>query len=177
MSKRDDKIKLETNFPVPETLKARGYTEVTPTPTAQEQPKLVKSAPWRAGTLAMAQDYADVDAEEAVVTEHTDQPGPEPELEVAVSPRAVLLREAETLIVGDRNHTYGTPTQNFANIAALLNIQFGHKLKDGEQFTSADVAQIQIHTKMARLIAQPKRDSYVDIAGYAACGWEAQEAS
>lgn len=91
------------------------------------------------------------------------------------TPRAELLREAEQLITGDRNETYGTPTQNFSNIAAMLNVQFAHKLKDGVQFTGADVSQIQMITKLCRMIAQPKRDNYVDIAGYAACGWEVQE--
>lgn len=88
-----------------------------------------------------------------------------------VSPRAQLLREAETLITGDRNKSYGSPTQNFANTAALLNVQFGHKLR--EPFEARDVALIMIQLKMARMVAQPKRDNWLDIAGYAACGYEA----
>lgn len=90
-----------------------------------------------------------------------------------ITPRASVLREAEALITGDRNATYGPPTQNFANTAALLNIQFGHKLS--KPFTAADVAVIMMQLKLARLIAQPKRDTFVDLAGYAACGWEAFE--
>lgn len=89
-----------------------------------------------------------------------------------VTPRAEVLREAETLITGDRNHTYGTPTQNFTNIAALWNVQFAHLLKDDAEFTATDVALAQIHVKMGRMVAQPKRDNFVDIAGYSACGYE-----
>lgn len=92
----------------------------------------------------------------------------------SLSPRAELLREAEQLITGERNITYGEPTTNFSNIAALFNIQFGHMLKEGHQFTGAHIAQAMIHIKQARLIAQPKRDSYLDIAGYAALGWEVE---
>lgn len=92
-----------------------------------------------------------------------------------ISPRASVLREAEALITGDRNKAYGSPTENFANIAALWNVQFGHKLKDGEAFSPEDTALAMIHVKMARIIAQPKRDNWTDIAGYAACGYEASE--
>lgn len=91
-----------------------------------------------------------------------------------VSPRAALLREAEILVTGDRNKSYGSPTENFANIADLWNVQFKHKLVDGAKFTPTDVAVAMIHVKQARLIAQPKRDNFTDIAGYAACGWEAE---
>lgn len=90
------------------------------------------------------------------------------------SPRAKVLQEAESLITGDRNASYGTPTQNFQNTADLLNVQFGHKLK--ERLTATDVAMIMIQLKMARLIASPnKRDNWVDLAGYAACGFETTE--
>lgn len=92
-----------------------------------------------------------------------------------VSARASVLREAETLISGDRNHTYGEPTQNFSNIGELWTVRLRHKLKDGEVLTAHDVADLQILLKVARNIANTKRDNAVDIAGYAACGWEAYE--
>lgn len=90
--------------------------------------------------------------------------------------RGAVLLEARGLITGDRNLTYGSPTQNFQNTADLLNVQFKHKLREGEQFTPTDVAVMMIQVKLARAVAQPKRDNFVDIAGYAACGWECQEA-
>ena len=95
---------------------------------------------------------------------------PQPE---EISERASVLREAESLITGDRNVSYGSPTQNFKNIAALWTTRYAHKLKDGEAFTGSDVADAMILLKVARNIAQPKRDNAVDLAGYAACGYEA----
>lgn len=90
------------------------------------------------------------------------------------TPRESLLNEAKTLVHSDRNATYGEPTQNFSDTAALWNIQFSHKLR--EPFTADDVAQAMIGLKLARIKAANKRDNWVDIAGYAACGWECVEA-
>lgn len=93
-----------------------------------------------------------------------------------LSPRAEILREAEELITGDRNVTYGPPTENLRNIAELWTVRLRHKLKDGETIKPSDVADFMILLKMARNVAQPKRDTYVDVAGYAGCGWECLEA-
>lgn len=84
-----------------------------------------------------------------------------------------LLQEAAELINGDRNVSYGTPTQNFENIAEMWTTRLKHKLKPGEQFVSTDVADLMILLKVARNIAQRKRDNYTDLAGYAGCGYEA----
>ena len=88
-------------------------------------------------------------------------------------PRVEILEEAAGLIDGERNVTYGTPTQNFTNIGEMWTTRFRHKLKDGEEFNASDVADAMILLKVARNIAQKKRDNYVDLAGYAGCGWEA----
>lgn len=77
------------------------------------------------------------------------------------------------MIDGDRNVSYGSPTQNFTNIADLWTTRFSHMLKDGESFTAADVADAMILVKVARNIANQKRDNWADIAGYAGCGYEA----
>lgn len=96
--------------------------------------------------------------------------------EKKVTPRGGVLREAESLITGDRNKNYGNPTENFDTTAALWNAQLGHKLKPGESFTATDVALLMVQLKMARLkTSTSKRDHYLDIAGYIACGWECQE--
>lgn len=92
-----------------------------------------------------------------------------------VSPRAEILREAEELTTGDRNVTYGPPTENFENIGELWTTRLGHKLKDGETITASDVADLMVLLKIARNIAQPKRDNWVDAAAYAACGFECYE--
>lgn len=46
-------------------------------------------------------------------------------------------------------------------------------LKEGESFTAVDVADAMILVKVARNIANVKRDNFADIAGYAGCGYEA----
>lgn len=88
------------------------------------------------------------------------------------TPRAAVLIEAATLITGDRNKTYGSPTQNFQNTADIWTVLLSHKLKDGERFTATEVGTFMVALKLARTIAQPKRDNFVDIAGYAGCAWE-----
>lgn len=91
------------------------------------------------------------------------------------TPREEVLTEAASLIVGDRNKTYGSPTENFKNTADIWNVLLGHKLR--ERITPTEVATLMVGLKLARTIAQPKRDNFVDMAGYAACGWETVEES
>ncbi len=111
-------------------------------------------------------------AEQAEALEKRVEEAEKAEQGYVETPRGEVLLEARNLIVGDRNVTYGSPTENFKNIADFFNIRFGHKLAAGETFTATDVADFMILVKVARNIAQTKRDNFVDIAGYAACGYE-----
>lgn len=98
-------------------------------------------------------------------------------VEPAAPPRASVLREAESLITGDRNKAYGSPTQNFTNTAEIWTALLRHKLRDGEKIEPAEVASFMIGLKLARTVGEPKRDNWVDMAGYAGCGFEAQTES
>jgi hypothetical protein len=131
-------------------------------------------APWQKSTQLKAEEWDNTPVPEQVVDVPSE---PTEQAAVVPTPRSEVLREAEQLITGDRNQTYGDPTENFQNIADQWTVQFRHLLKDGARFTPAHVAQGQILVKTSRMIAQPKRDNYVDIAGYAACGWEAESQS
>lgn len=91
------------------------------------------------------------------------------------TPRGDALDEAKHLITGDRNVSYGTPTANFANIAEIWTTLFRHKMLPGVSFDAREVADAMIALKIARSIAQPKRDNYVDVAGYAGCAVECLE--
>jgi hypothetical protein len=96
----------------------------------------------------------------------------EPEL----LPRASLLREAEKLTCGDRNNQYGPPTQDFQRTAELLQA-LGYRRVDAEDTINdilpSDVAIIIAQVKMSRIMhSRDKRDSWVDLAGYSACGYE-----
>lgn len=89
--------------------------------------------------------------------------------------RTSLLREAESLVVGDRNNSYGAPHQDFARSAGCLTA-LGYSGPDGRPMEAHDIAIIVTAIKLSRLMVTPKkRDSWVDIAGYAACGYEAAE--
>lgn len=67
----------------------------------------------------------------------------------------------------NRSHLYGKPEANFERIAALWSAFLGR------QITATDVAAMMTLLKVARLAETPKHlDSWVDIAGYAACGAE-----
>lgn len=83
--------------------------------------------------------------------------------------RTALLRTAETLVNGDRNNSYGPPNQDFTRTAQLWTTYL-----DGRTHLEAhDVAVMMILLKISRLAWTPDtEDSWIDIAGYAACGWD-----
>lgn len=90
-------------------------------------------------------------------------------------PRVAVLKEAAGLITGDREAEYGTPQVNFQRIADLWNVQLAHLLKDGAKFTPTDVALAMLQVKLGRAVQSPKRDTFVDIAGYAGLAFELSE--
>jgi hypothetical protein len=90
------------------------------------------------------------------------------------SPRSALLAEANDIITGDRNNVYGEPTQDFQRTAGVLNA-LGYRV-NGNELAPHDVAIIISSVKLSRLMWSPgKRDNWVDLAGYAACGYECTE--
>lgn len=86
-----------------------------------------------------------------------------------ISPRRQLLEEAADAIDKDRNDTYGGPEQSFKKIAALWNTYL-----DTTRITPHDVAAMMALLKVARISGAKgsHKDSWLDLAGYAACGWE-----
>lgn len=87
-----------------------------------------------------------------------------------VAPRAKLLADASALISGDRESEYGTPQENFKRIADLWNTLFKTQL-----FTPAKVALAMAGVKLARMANSTSEDSWKDLAGYAALGFELDE--
>ena len=70
-----------------------------------------------------------------------------------------------------RNREYGEPKENFERTAAMLNAYLGKRLVD--PLGAADVAMMGIVLKMGRLAEnQDSPDSWRDVAGYAALGFE-----
>lgn len=83
-----------------------------------------------------------------------------------------ILKEAEKIIYGDREKTYGDPAKNLRAIASLWEMYLyerGVLDQNSDGLRPEDVANMMILLKVARLINDPKhRDSLVDICGYAA---------
>ncbi len=75
------------------------------------------------------------------------------------------LEEATRLVCGERGEVYGTPYDNFSRIAALWEPLLAVSV------TPRQVALCMIAVKMARLVnSESHEDSWIDMAGYAACG-------
>lgn len=81
--------------------------------------------------------------------------------------RKECLDAAGKAVLTDRAREYGRPEDSFALIAALWSRYTGCDI------STADVAAMMILLKLARVEGNPRHaDSWVDIAGYAACGAE-----
>lgn len=88
----------------------------------------------------------------------------EPRKEVS---RTDILDKAKAIVTGDREQQYGKPEDNFAIIAGLWSAY------KGVSFTPLDVAMMMALLKIARIrTGVGTVDSFVDLAGYAACGGE-----
>jgi hypothetical protein len=101
-------------------------------------------------------------------------------VEVPSQARTRTLETAHGLVNGDRNNQYGSPTQDFARTAGIWTALFGGKVDSATggtvPFAAHDVALALAAVKLSRLTWSPlKGDSWVDLAGYAACGAEAAE--
>ena len=78
-----------------------------------------------------------------------------------------ILKEANTIIYGDREKTYGHPSKNLETIAKVWQAYLD--ARGNGPLTAKDVAVMMILLKAARLANDPShRDSVVDICGYAA---------
>lgn len=87
--------------------------------------------------------------------------------------RQRVLKEAEKCVCGGREQDYGTPENSFTMIADLWTAYVSNNSIVDTVFSAADVAAMMALLKIARLSTSPQHmDSWVDIAGYAACGGE-----
>ena len=80
-----------------------------------------------------------------------------------------ILKEANAIIYGDREKTYGHPSKNLNTIATMWKAYLGASTKDLDQLDAKDVAALMMLVKVARFANDPThRDNLVDICGYAA---------
>lgn len=78
-----------------------------------------------------------------------------------------ILKEAHTIIYGDREKTYGHPAKNLKAIATMWDVYINNK--QSPEITAKDVAAMMMLVKVARFANDPThRDNLVDICGYAA---------
>ena len=82
--------------------------------------------------------------------------------------RVAALREAAGIINGDRNKQYGNPEDNFERTAKVWSVILGIDI------SNEDVSMMMIGLKVARYASKSgyQPDTWVDIAGYAGCGYE-----
>ena len=87
--------------------------------------------------------------------------------------RESILDGAKECVLTDRNNLYGAPEDSFRVIADLWTCYLrgrGHTIT----VTADDAATMLVLLKIARASTAktPKEDTYIDIAGYAACAGE-----
>ena len=86
--------------------------------------------------------------------------------------RPEILDKAKECVCGQREQDYGSPENNFETIAKLWNDYIGFVAED-DMLTAKDVAMMMALLKIARIrTGTATADSFVDLAGYAACGGE-----
>ena len=77
-----------------------------------------------------------------------------------------LLEEAQSIIKGARQESYGRALESFTRIGKLWEQVLGVEISPEQ------VALCLVQLKVSRAVSSPThRDSWVDIAGYAGC-WE-----
>jgi len=89
------------------------------------------------------------------------------DLVIDICNRDALLDTAKELINGMREDMYGTPRENHERIAQIWSAVTGH------DYTPEMVIAMMVGLKLARLSNDMEQfDTWTDIAGYAALGWE-----
>lgn len=102
---------------------------------------------------------------------------------MSVERRKAILDEASSLVNGDRNETYGDPYDDYMKVSKMWNAYLeGLMKRRGINVSPAltdliephDAIAMMVLLKTARIANAPgHRDNWVDLAGYAACGWDA----
>lgn len=106
-------------------------------------------------------------AAELRVYRSDDSPAPE---------KRNCLKEADKIINGERQDSYGAPEDSFTVIAGYWNVFLAAKLKPlgmdvKDLLTPLDTTNMMVLFKQARKLGQkPSRDNYVDSCGYEAIG-------
>lgn len=92
--------------------------------------------------------------------------------------REEILNAAKQCVCTDRNSQYGDPEDNFTTIAMLWSAYLNSCEGNNVDIGAEDVAAMMALMKIARIATgASKADNWIDLAGYAACGGEIDDAS
>ena len=154
-----------------ETADKKGWTEMT-----QEKYKKVADVMRRA-LMGVCGDFADVEDRPRAA----DAEKLEAEDEAKKLTRAAVLEKARACVCGEREEDYGSPEDSFGCIAELWEAYLRAACVSPNAIitvTPTDVAMLMALLKIARVgtsFVGGTADSFVDLAGYAACGAECAE--
>lgn len=84
-----------------------------------------------------------------------------------IPPFESVLREANSLVHGERRSDYGHPINDFSCAAKMISAFLSRKHGQVITLGAEDIPAIMILVKMSREAHKPKRDNRVDVAGYA----------
>lgn len=93
--------------------------------------------------------------------------------------RKEVLDNAAKAVLNDRNEIYGSPEDLFTVIAKFWNTYLNEPADKQINIEPHDVAAMLSLLKIARLAGSKgaHQDSWIDLAGYAACGSECVQVS
>lgn len=90
--------------------------------------------------------------------------------------RAEILEAARVCVCGEREQDYGSPENNFETIGLLWSVYLRAAHPEINLalngITPKEVAAMMALLKVARIATGSSSDSFVDLAGYAACAGE-----
>ena len=92
--------------------------------------------------------------------------------------RSEILEAARRCVCGEREQDYGTPENNFETIGLLWGVYLraAHpefaKVMPINGITAKDAGTMLALLKVARIATGSSPDSFIDLAGYAACAGE-----
>lgn len=89
------------------------------------------------------------------------------------TPRSFILNTANDLVNNDRNNQYGPPNADFLKTARMWEVYLSATNDVDVSIRPHDVAVLMMLLKISRIAWAPeKSDNWIDLAGYAACGWD-----
>lgn len=90
--------------------------------------------------------------------------------------RSEILEAARRCVCGEREQDYGTPENNFETIGLLWGIYLRAAHPEVNLaingITAKDAGAMMALLKVARIATGSSTDSFIDLAGYAACAGE-----